>query len=185
MRRLTSLTDEELLRLDDPDAFAAFYRRHVPLVVGYVLARLGDRELAADVVAEVFAAALTSRRSFDPERGAARAWLCTIAANKITDSRRRGRVEDDCRRSLSMAPILLDDLDLQRVDDLAAAYSLVGDQTALLAGLPEETRAAVAGRVIDEREYADLAAELRCSESVVRKRVSRGLSQLRTRLTEQ
>jgi RNA polymerase sigma-70 factor (ECF subfamily) len=36
--------------------------------------------------------------------------------------------------------------------------------------------------VIDERSYADIAGELRCSEQVVRKRVSRGLAQLRARL---
>ena len=185
MARLTALSDSQLLARNDPDAFAAFYRRHLPLVVRYVLARVSQRDLAADVVAEVFAAALISRTTFDDRRGSAQAWLCTIAANKITDSYRRGRVEDDCRRALAMSPIALDDSDLQRVDDLAAASSVLADGAALLADLPEETRAAVQGRVIDERDYADLAADLQCSESVVRKRVSRGLNQLRTRLTEQ
>jgi len=38
--------------------------------------------------------------------------------------------------------------------------------------------------VIDERDYADIAMDMRCSEAVVRKRVSRGLRNLRTHLEE-
>jgi RNA polymerase sigma-70 factor (ECF subfamily) len=37
----------------------------------------------------------------------------------------------------------------------------------------------VKARVVDEREYAEIAAVMRCSELVVRKRVSRGLGRLR------
>ena len=36
--------------------------------------------------------------------------------------------------------------------------------------------------MVDERGYGEIAAELQCSESVVRQRVSRGLAALRTRL---
>ena len=39
-------------------------------------------------------------------------------------------------------------------------------------------------RVIDERDYADIAKDMRCSEAVVRKRVSRGLGTMRARLEE-
>jgi DNA-directed RNA polymerase specialized sigma24 family protein len=38
--------------------------------------------------------------------------------------------------------------------------------------------------VLQEAGYEELARSLRCSESVVRKRVSRGLAELRTRLKE-
>jgi RNA polymerase sigma-70 factor (ECF subfamily) len=58
-----------------------------------------------------------------------------------------------------------------------------GDEATLaLAELPAEQRHAIEARVIAERDYADIASELRCSEAVVRKRVSRGLRALRTRL---
>ena len=39
-------------------------------------------------------------------------------------------------------------------------------------------------RVIDERQSADIAKDLRCSEAVVRKWVSRGLAQVREELGE-
>jgi DNA-directed RNA polymerase specialized sigma24 family protein len=54
------------------------------------------------------------------------------------------------------------------------------DSLSLLDALPAEQRAAVRGRVIDGRDYAELARELDCTELVVRQRVSRGLRTLRT-----
>jgi len=50
--------------------------------------------------------------------------------------------------------------------------------------LSAEQRVAIKGRVLDEAEYEELARRLRCSEAVVRKRVSRGLAELRTRMKE-
>jgi RNA polymerase sigma-70 factor (ECF subfamily) len=38
--------------------------------------------------------------------------------------------------------------------------------------------------ILDERSYPEIAAELRCSENVIRKRVSRGLARLRPLLEE-
>lgn len=133
---------------------------------------------------EVFAAVLQARSTFDPQRGDARGWLCAIASNKIVDSHRRGQVADVCRRRLGMSPIALEDEDLRGIDEIAAASEAVGSPSHLLASLPADTRAAVAARVLDEREYADIASELKCSESVVRKRVSRGLASLRSKLRE-
>jgi DNA-directed RNA polymerase specialized sigma24 family protein len=40
----------------------------------------------------------------------------------------------------------------------------------------------VLSRVVHERSHGDIASELSCSEMVVRKRASRGLSRLRARL---
>src|ERR1700727_195696 len=45
----------------------------------------------------------------------------------------------------------------------------------LMESLPSQQRDAVRARVIDGREYDEIAEELRCSPSLVRKRVSRGL----------
>jgi DNA-directed RNA polymerase specialized sigma24 family protein len=68
--------------------------------------------------------------------------------------------------------------DLERIDELGARAPL--DSLALLDALPAQQRAAVRGRVIDGRDYEDLARECDCSELVVRQRVSRGLRALRS-----
>ena len=51
-------SDDDLLRWTpgDPDAFGAFYRRHEDAVLRYMVARVRDGELAADLTAETFAA---------------------------------------------------------------------------------------------------------------------------------
>ncbi|WP_053227114.1 RNA polymerase sigma factor [Solirubrobacter soli] len=84
----------------DGDAFAAFYRRHESLVLGYLRRRVGEPELAFDLAAETFAAALLSAGRYRGSEGPATAWLLGIAHNKLLESLRRGRVEAAARRKL-------------------------------------------------------------------------------------
>ena len=166
----------------DGAAFGVFYRRHLPAVLRRLLAQTGDREVTADLAAEVFATVLVSAHRYrDREDGTAGPWLRGIADNKLRESRRRGRVEDRARRRLGLEPEALTDRDLERVDELAGAPEVLG----LVEGLPERQRLAVRARIIDERDYAEIAAELECSPMVVRQQVSRGLSRLRERLKDE
>jgi RNA polymerase sigma-70 factor (ECF subfamily) len=50
--------------------------------------------------------------------------------------------------------------------------------------LPPAQRDAVLARVVQERPYAEIADEMRCSELLVRQRVSRGLRALRDQIEE-
>jgi RNA polymerase sigma-70 factor (ECF subfamily) len=74
-----------------------------------------------------------------------------------------------------MQPIQLGEEALDMLEKLASAPTLE-----LLETLPAEQREAIQAHHLDERGYAEIAAELRCSQSVVRKRVSRGLAALRS-----
>jgi RNA polymerase sigma-70 factor (ECF subfamily) len=164
----------------DGAAFSAFYRRHLPWVVRLLVRETGDREVSADLAAEVFAAVfLVARRFRARGDGSAAPWVRGIAQNKLRESRRRGRVEDRARRRLSFEPEALDDDDLARVDALAGGGT---GALELLERLPEGQRRAVRSRVVEGRGYEEIAAELHCSELVVRKQVSRGLGRLRTEL---
>jgi len=165
----------------DGVAFGVIYRRYLPIVVRWCWVQTGDRELAADLSAEVFAAALQSAARYRPEKGPPVAWLLGIARHKLLESRRRGRVESAARRRLGIGPVALGDEDLARVDELS---SLDHTALSLLDQLPGEQRAAVLARVVEDRSYEELAGELRCSQSVVRKRVSRGLHTLRARMED-
>lgn len=161
----------------DDAAFALLYRAYLPLVLRWSLNATRDRELAADLAAEVFAAALLAARRYRRESGTVAAWLIGIANNKLRESRRRARIEDSARRRLGLEPEELTDSDLARVDELVG----IDDRLqALVAQLPVEQRAAVMARVVDERPYDEIATEMRCSSAVVRQRVSRGLRTLRS-----
>jgi RNA polymerase sigma factor (sigma-70 family) len=161
----------------DDQAFASLYRGYLPLVVRWCLRETGDRELAADLSAEVFAAALTAACRYRAEQGSATAWLLGIARNKLRESRRRGRVEDSARRRLGVEPTPITDADLERVEELASLDQQILDR---VAGLPEDQRRALVSRIVEERPYEQIASELRCSELTVRQRVSRGLRALRS-----
>jgi RNA polymerase sigma factor (sigma-70 family) len=169
----------------DPSAFGVFYRRYAERVLAYLHARTRDGELAADLTAEVFAAVLRAADSFDPTRAAgesAAAWLFAIAHNTLMRSLRRGRVAEEARRQLGMlTPLVLDDEELERVEALASLDTTLSE---LLDSLPADQREAIVARVLDERDYGEIATELRCSSLVVRKRVSRGLSTLRAQIEE-
>lgn len=166
---------------DAPEAFGAFYRRHVEALLAYVLRRTSRPDLAADICAETFATVLERIERFDPERGSGRGWLFAIAGNQLVDSVRSGQVEDRARRRLGIDPRALTDDDLERIDALRDGRD-DGDLTVLLAGLPDDQREALEARVLEERDYTEIAASLAVSEAVVRKRVSRGLAFLRGQL---
>jgi RNA polymerase sigma factor (sigma-70 family) len=171
-------TDEQLLTRGDAASFERLYLRHVDELLGFFARRTRDAELAADLTAETFAAALTARRRYRPQKGSAGAWLYGIALKKLADAQRKGYAEDRARRRLGMERIDLTDADIARIEALA------GERTAslLVAGLPPDQRAAVVGHVVQGRSYEEIAGELGTSEAVVRKRVSRGLAAVRQRM---
>ena len=172
------LTDEELLANADADSFAEFYRRHARQVGGYLMRSTRDAEVAADLTAETFAAALASRSRYRPDRAAPSTWLYGIAAHKLSDWQRNGYAEDRARRRLGLERPALSE------DDVAEFERLSGDGAVgeLLEELPEDERAAVRARLVEERAYSEIAGEQGVSEPAIRQRVSRGLARLRRRV---
>jgi RNA polymerase sigma factor (sigma-70 family) len=174
MPPLNPLSDDELLGSTDPEAFGVFYDRHVEALLGYFARRTFDPEEAADLTAETFASALVARRRFKPGKAPATAWLFAIAARRLADFQRKGYVEQRMRRSLEMERRPLSETDAEMIRMLADDAA-----RAVLAELPPEQRQLVRAHVIDERPYAELAAERRTTEAAVRQRMSRGLASLR------
>lgn len=176
-----SLSDEELLATTrrEPEAFGAFYRRHERAMLVYFLRRGSAVDVAADLTAEVFAAALASASRFRPGRAPAAAWLYGIAHNKLSSSLARGRVEERARRRLAAERLVLDDDAIERVEALADGERQAAVLHELLERLPADQRDAVRSRVLEERDYEEIASGLESSQAVVRQRVSRALRSLR------
>src|SRR5687767_6189991 len=145
MSKEDARTDEDLLQAtpEDPEAFGVFYQRHVDAVLAFFRVRTGDPELAADLMAETFAAAMLAAPRFKPRREPAVAWLFTIARRKLIDSWRRGRVEDAARRKLGMEPLELDDGGLARIDAMVDQARDPSPLTELMHRLPPEQREAL------------------------------------------
>jgi RNA polymerase sigma-70 factor (ECF subfamily) len=160
------------------ESFAAFYRRHAAAVLRFAASRGADAETAADVVAETFVAALRQRSRYRADHDSARLWLLGIAVRKLADARRREHRE--LRRASRVAEHArpLTEADHTSYADLAART----DALDALADLPEAERQILLARVVEDQSYTDIARALGLTELATRKRVSRGLARLRTRL---
>jgi RNA polymerase sigma factor (sigma-70 family) len=183
---MDSRSDTELLGAaleGDGEAFGAFYRRHARRIAAFHLARTHEAQDAADLTAETFAVALEALDRFDPERGEPIAWLFGIARHRLSQMRRRGAVEDRARRRMGIERAQLDDAALEQVEAAASSELVRVELREGFDALPPDQRDAVALRVLLDHEYAEVADAAGVSELVARKRVSRGLTALRARLT--
>jgi RNA polymerase sigma factor (sigma-70 family) len=161
-----------------PDDIEELYLGHARRIAGYLMRATGDAEVAADLTAETFAAALLARHRYRSDMGAPTTWLYAIAANKLKDWRRRGYAEDRARRQLRIERPALS------ADDVAEFARLADEVTAdaLLEELPADQRTALRARVLDDRAYGEIAVAEGVSEAAIRQRVSRGLASLRQRI---
>jgi RNA polymerase sigma factor (sigma-70 family) len=175
--RLLQLSDDELLvaTRDDAEAFGVFYSRHVDFTIAFLMRSTGDVETALDLTAEVFAAALAASPRYRPSEAPARAWLLGIARHKLADAHRRRDRERSARQRLGMPLREFSDAEIERVE-LSADGS--DGYLAGMSELPPEQRDAVAACVIEERDYAEIAADAGASQATIRQRVSRGLTRL-------
>jgi RNA polymerase sigma factor (sigma-70 family) len=172
-------TDSELLLAAriSAEPFGVFYERHFASVLAFFRRRTTGPEEAFDLAAETFAAALAAVPRFEPGPEPAQAWLFAIARHKLSESLRKRRVQDEARRALAMQPIERDDETIELLETTANTPALE-----LLETLAPDQRQAIEGRFLEQRGYPEIARDLRCSESVVRKRASRGLATLRAQL---
>ncbi len=177
--------DGELLRraaAGDRDAFSLLYVRHEPIVVGYLVRRSRDPELAADLTAETFAAAILAAGRYRDEGQSAAGWLLGIARNLLGHAWQRGEIETRARRRLGVQTPAVSDASLERIEALIDDADPANPLHRALDALPAAQREAIRAHVLDEKSYEEVADQLGVSQATVRQRVSRGLSRLRTTL---
>ena len=90
----------------DPDAAAAFIRRHQARVCGLARAIVCDTALAEDVAQEAFLRAWRHAPAYDARKGTVTTWLLTITRNLAVDAvrmRRSQPVDPDVLSALDMA----------------------------------------------------------------------------------
>jgi RNA polymerase sigma factor (sigma-70 family) len=173
-------SDAELIvaSREDPRAFRELYDRWAEPLLAYFMRRVLNAEIAADLLAETFAAAYEHRGRFRDVGRPGGAWLYGIAAKKLAHYFRRREVEMRTARRLGLARPALD----QESAGLIAA--LIDDdehRSALRAALEQISgaeREAVELRVISELDYDQIAERLCCTPAAARTRVHRGLARL-------
>ncbi len=173
----------QLVRLiaTDPDIFEAFYREHVEQVQRFVVRRIGDRDRAADLTAEIFLAAVESAPRYRERKGSARAWLFGIARNVVADEgrkrERRRRGEERLRGSA-----LLDEEDASRLDARIDAAKRSRELHAAITRLPKGERAVLELVALDELSLGEAAAAAGLRPVTARVRLHRARRRLRDEL---
>jgi RNA polymerase sigma factor (sigma-70 family) len=162
-----------------PVDISALYATHRDDLLRYFVRRTADAEAALDLVAETFAQAARARRRCQATNDAERAgWLYGIARNQLNSFHRRGYAEQRAVRRLGLERPPVSEEVLRAVEARAGMDEVRGQLAAALATLTDETRAAVALRIVDELPYPEVASRLGIAEPAARARVSRGLSRL-------
>jgi RNA polymerase sigma-70 factor (ECF subfamily) len=162
------------------DALAELYRRHAPALFGLARRILAGRDLAEEVVQEVFLRLWNQPDRFDPDRGSLRTYLLTQTHGRSVDviraeASRRAREERDARLTVEGS------YDLEReVWDLTQAEQV----RAALAQLTDGERRAIELAYFGGHTYREVAVLLREPEGTVKSRIRSGLSRLRGALVE-
>jgi RNA polymerase sigma-70 factor (ECF subfamily) len=180
LRLITSPSTSLLAQsLDDVEVFATFYRAYYDGILAFLARRVLDPEVALDLLAETFAKALERRRQFRGRTAEQeQAWLFAIARNELLHYWRSGNTERAAIRRFGISSPAPTETETDRIEAMAGLSELGGELANALAALPPDQRAAVELRVLQERTYAEVAAELGISEPTARARVSRGLRAL-------
>ena len=139
------VSDDTLLAgfaLGDPEAAAAFIRRHQRAVYGLARSMLGDAGLAEDVAQEAFLRAWRHAPAYDSRRGSVQTWLLAITRNLAIDAIR-------LRRPQPLAPEVITRMEVEALgpggspEATAEVNAAVGELRQALGELPAEQRRAL------------------------------------------
>ena len=180
------------------DALAELYDRHAAAIHATVLRITGDRQVAEEVVQEVFLALWNRAERFDPAVGSLSAWLATIARHRAVD---RLRAAGRRPRLASLAPSddepAADALERAAAGrpgrgsfdaaDPVAASEAAEARAAInraLATMPEPEREVILLAYRDELSQSEIATRLGWPLGTVKTRTRRALARLREALAE-
>jgi RNA polymerase sigma factor (sigma-70 family) len=167
------MSEPDLRRIAaDPDAFAAFYREHVEAVQRFVARRVADRELAADLTAEIFIAAIESAGSYRRGRGTPTAWLYGVARIVVAGEQRRHHRERRATGRLA-GRRLADEDDLARIAERIDAAAERRRLYEAMDALPASERAVLELVALDELSLKEAAAALGIGQIAARVRLHR------------
>lgn len=168
-------------RNHDVDAFATLYDRHAPSLYRYVSRRVG-REVAEDVVAETFLAALRGLDRYDTSHSDARAWLYAIATKELAKHRRTERTRYRTLARAAAEPSVTEFAD--RVDGYVSAAHVGGRLATAMAKLAGRDRDVLLLIAWGEFSYDEVAQVLSIPVGTVRSRLNRARRKMRDQLGE-
>ncbi|MGH2906981.1 MAG: RNA polymerase sigma factor [Solirubrobacterales bacterium] len=164
----------------DADAFESFYRENIEAVQRFVVRRVGDPHLAADLTSDVFVTAIESASNYRSDRGTPSAWLYGIARIVVASEHRRAGRERGANARLA-GRRMLDGSDILRMEERIDAASEARALYAAMRELPESERAVLELVVLDDLNVAQAASALGIKPVTARVRIHRARRALKRR----
>jgi RNA polymerase sigma-70 factor (ECF subfamily) len=168
---------------EDPEAFEAFYREHVQAMLRYAARRCRDPFVAADLVADVFLAAISAASGYREELGSPVAWLHGIARNvAAAEDRRAARLWSAENRICGHR--LLESDDIARLEERLDAEQASRGLLEGMAALPSGQRAVLEMVAVDGLTVTEAAAALDISTVAARVRLHRARKAMQRELAK-
>lgn len=150
----------------DPSAFADVWREYHPAVLRYFARRTLNPEAAFDLVAETFLelfATIDRFRGSTEDQG--RAWMWRVARSNLYDWIEKGKVERRSIERMGYERNELESEDLVRIEEIADFEGAREVIRAALATLSEGERRVLQLRIVEQREFSEIAEILGASSS--------------------
>jgi RNA polymerase sigma-70 factor (ECF subfamily) len=154
----------------DPGRFAELYEANFERVYAFIVRRVGDRDAAQDLTADVFHQALANLPRFEWRGVPFAAWLFKIAAHTVADRWKREARDRDVPQVDTPAQVSLEELEHR-----AQLFRLVD-------GLAADQRRVIVMRFAEQKSIREIARDLGRSEGAIKQLQFRGLQSLRARL---
>ncbi len=164
----------------DSCALATLYDATSSLILGLALRILGDRSIAEEVTADVYAQVWRGARRYDAARGPVIAWLLVLTRSRAIDRRRALGSQHTVVAPLDEA---LDVPEVLPEPDVAVAIARRRRRVqCALARLSAEQRTALELAYFHGLSHGEIATRLGVPLGTVKNRIRRGLDRLRDAL---
>jgi RNA polymerase sigma-70 factor, ECF subfamily len=168
--------DENLVKTSqaDPEAFRPLYEKYFKRIFLFVLHRVGDRQLAADLASQVFLKALVNIKKFQLRGLPFSAWLFRIALNECHDFFRKNNRYRIVTIENENVEELFEELTTDtHLEDLHRQLPLI------LQKLSEEELQLIELRFFEQRPFKEVADILGITENNAKVKVYRALQKMK------
>lgn len=173
----------------NPDAFGELFELHYDKIFRYVLRRTGSVAVTEDIVAETFFKAMHKLWQFQWRAVPFSAWLYKIATNEVNAYFRKNRrslfslddYEDEYKDALDSSDLREEVLAAEKEVEQCTAFEEVRETIALL---PVRYQEVLTLRFFEEKKVREISVILGKKEGTVKSLLSRGVDQLRVKLSE-
>ena len=157
----------------DPEVFGQIYDKYYYKILGYILKRVADLEIAQDITSETFLKALQKLWQFRWRNIPFSAWLYRIANNEIANYFRKNKQKLTSLKKISESVVAYNPKEkLERHQDF-----LILQQKILK--LPIKYQEVIALRFFEKKRIKEIAEILGKKEGTIKSLLHRGLKKLK------